>query len=201
MYREANAWQSTFFAPHDVEGLIDLFGGNENFEAKLDTLFSLPWNRKHIARNISSFIGQYCHGNQPAHNFPYLYYFVGKQEKSQYLLDTIMNHYYGVGEHGLALCGMDDAGEMSSWFVYNAMGFYPFSPADVDYIITVPLFDEVKFKIPGYNDFKITRIGSGRRMTGLTLNGKEIKNYKLLHEDIRKGGELLINLTNFHATK
>lgn len=193
MYREANAWQSTFFAPHDVEGLIELFGGKDNFEAKLDSLFSVPWNRKHIARNISSFIGQYCHGNQPDHNYPYLYYFAGKQEKSQKILDTLMNHFYGVGEHGLALCGMDDAGEMSSWYVFNAMGFYPFSPADDEYIISVPLFERVDIRAPGAALFTIKRNTKGRKIESLSLNGNKLEGYKLSHQRLREGGVLEIN--------
>ncbi|MFW5754649.1 MAG: GH92 family glycosyl hydrolase, partial [Marinilabiliaceae bacterium] len=91
MYREANAWQSTFFAPHDTEGLVGLFGSEEAFEEKLDSLYSVPWNGNYIARNVASFIGQYCHGNQPAHGFPFLYHFIDKPEKSQEILDNIMN--------------------------------------------------------------------------------------------------------------
>src|SRR5690606_11959884 len=90
MYREANAWQSSFFAPHDTERLVSLYPNKEAFERQLDRLFSIPWNPKHIAWNINSFIGQYCHGNQPDHGFPYLYYWVGKPEKSQAILNEIM---------------------------------------------------------------------------------------------------------------
>lgn len=192
MYREANAWQSTFFAPHDVEGLIELFGGEEHLEAKLDSLFTIPWNRERIARNISSFIGQYCHGNQPDHNYPYLYYFVGKQEKSQEILDTLMNHYYGVGEHGWALSGMDDAGEMSSWYVFNAMGFYPFSPADDEYIVTVPLFERIDIQAPDAAVFSIRKNNQGRKITGLKLNSNKLEGYKLSHKHLRERGILEI---------
>ena len=129
MYREANAWQSTFFAPHDPQGLIELFSSKQAFENKLDSLFSIPWSG-HEADNISGFIGQYCQGNQPDHSFPYMYYFINKQEKSQVILDSIMNHFYDMGKDKLAYAGMDDAGEMSSWYVFNAIGLYPFSPAD-----------------------------------------------------------------------
>ena len=110
MYREANAWQSSFFAPHDTKGLIGLYKSKEDFEKQLDLLFSIPWNPNYIADNINCFLGQYCQGNQPDHGFPFLYYFVGKQEKSQAVLNTIMSRFYGMGEEGLALCGMDDCG-------------------------------------------------------------------------------------------
>ena len=109
-----NAWQSSFFAPHDTEGLIKLYPSKAAFEQQLDKLFSIPWNPKHIAMNINSFIGQYCHGNQPDHGYPYLYYWVGKPEKSQAILNEIMQRFYGMDD-GLTLCGMDDAGEMSSY--------------------------------------------------------------------------------------
>src|SRR5450759_1993785 len=176
MYREANAWQSSFFAPHDTKGLIRLYKSKEDFEKQLDLLFSIPWNPNYIAQNINCFIGQYCHGNQPDHGFPYLYYFVGKQEKSQAVLETIMDRFYGMGEEGLALCGMDDAGEMSSWYVFNAIGIYPYSPADEDYIVSVPLFDEADVKL---NDktFTILKKNSGRKITGITYDNQKIDGY------------------------
>jgi predicted alpha-1,2-mannosidase len=191
MYREANAWQSTFFAPHDVDGLIGLYPSKAAFERQLDRLFTIPWNPKHIARNVSSFIGQYCHGNQPDHNFPYLYYFVDKQEKSQQILDRIMSRFYGMGEYGLALCGMDDAGEMSSWYVFNAIGFYPFSPADVEYIISVPIFDRVELKL---NDAVCTIIksGTGPKIRDITYDGKKIDGYFITDQELKKGKQLVI---------
>ena len=143
MYREANAWQSSFFAPHDVQGLIGLYKSKEDFENKLDQFFTIPWNGVE-ADNLTGFIGQYCQGNQPDHSVPFMYYFVGKQEKSQALLNKIMDRFYDMGKDKLAYAGMDDAGEMSSWYVFNAIGIYPFSPADEDYIISVPLFDKVQ---------------------------------------------------------
>src|SRR3546814_20433549 len=75
MYREANAWQVSFYVPHDMPGLVELYGGKQNFEEKLDSLFTIPWNPRYIARNVSSFVGQYCHGNQPGHEAPFAYYF------------------------------------------------------------------------------------------------------------------------------
>lgn len=194
MYREANAWQSTFFVPHDVPGLIELYGGREKIGAKLDSLFTIPWNSQYIARNVSGFIGQYCHGNQPDHSTPYLYYYLDQQEKAQHILDTIMNHYYGIGEEGLALCGMDDAGEMSSWYVFNAMGFYPFSPADDDYIITVPMFSEILLQMPDSKPFRITRNGEGKKIGDVALNGKQLPGFKLLHSQMKGGGELVISV-------
>jgi predicted alpha-1,2-mannosidase len=193
MYREANAWQSSFYAPHDVEGLIGLYKSPADFEAKLDSLFTIPW-KGYEAYNFSGFIGQYCHGNQPDHNFPYLYYFVGKQEKSQAILDTLMNHFYGMGKEGLALAGMDDAGEMSSWYVFNAIGLYPFSPADVDYIVSVPLFDKVAVTLGDGVRFTIRKEKHGRKIAGLTYGGQKIDGWFISHTALKQGKELVVAL-------
>ncbi|TAN17385.1 MAG: glycoside hydrolase family 92 protein [Chitinophagaceae bacterium] len=197
MYREANAWQSTFYVPQDVQGLIDLFGSKKRFEAKLDSLFSLHWDPGYIARNISCFVGQYCQGNQPDHNFPFLYYFVGEQQKTQKILNCIMTNLYGIGKQGLALPGMDDAGEMSSWYVFNAMGFYPFSPADTYYLVTVPVFDKVKLKLKGHPSFVIKRQGGGTKIEGITLNGEKLKSLRIYHRQIERGGLLRIEAYSF----
>ena len=190
MYREANAWQSSFFAPHDVKGLIGLYNSSDDFEHQLDLLFSIPWKGIE-AYNISGFIGQYCHGNQPDHNFPFLYYFVNKQEKSQVLLDSIMNHFYGMGKEKLAYAGMDDAGEMSSWYVFNAVGLYPFSPADPEYIISVPLFDKVEF-YTGENKFTIIKRNAGKKIDNITYRNKNIDGYFIPDSELKKGGNLII---------
>jgi len=192
MYREANAWQSSFFAPHDTEGLIGLYKSKADFEQQLDSLFTIPWNPNYIAENINSFIGQYCQGNQPDHGFAYLYYFVGKQEKSQAILNKIMSRFYGMGDDGLALSGMDDAGEMSSWYVFNAIGLYPYSPADPKYIVSVPLFQRTTFRLNEGKTLTILKKNSGERITNITYGGQEIEGYFVNHSDIEAGKELVI---------
>jgi putative alpha-1,2-mannosidase len=192
MYREANAWESSFFAPHDTEGLIGLYKSKADFEKQLDQFFTIPWNPNYIAMNINSFIGQYCQGNQPDHGFAYLYYFVGKQEKSQAILNTIMDRFYGMGKDGLALSGMDDAGEMSSWYVFNAIGFYQYSPADTQYIVSVPLFDKVAIHLGNNKVFTIVKKGTGNRITSLTYAGHTVNGYFLPHSELAKGKELVI---------
>lgn len=192
MYREANAWQSTFFAPHDPQGLIELFGSKENFELKLDSLFTIPWGG-YEAHNMSGFIGQYCHGNQPDHNFPHLYHFIDKPEKSQIMLDSCMNHFYGMGKHGLALCGMDDAGEMSSWYVLNAIGLYTFSPADPEYLVSVPLFDTVTLTLTLNNKvFTIEKKNKSRELDSILYDGKPLGGFFISHDQILKGEKLEI---------
>lgn len=192
MYREANAWQVSFFAPHDMQGLIALYGGEKQFEEKLDSLFTVPWNPEHIARNVSSFIGQYCHGNQPDHEAPFSYHFIGKPEKSQQVIDSILNNFYGVGEHGLALCGMDDAGEMSSWYVFGALGLYPFSPADDECIVTVPLFDQVRWRLDNGKELIINKPEGGRNLKEIRVDDKPLNGYFASHDLFRNGGEISV---------
>ncbi|SDH47644.1 GH92 family glycosyl hydrolase [Chitinophaga filiformis] len=192
MYREANAWQVSFFAPHDMKGLIDLYGGPKGFESKLDSLFTVPWNPHYIARNVETMIGQYCHGNQPDHEAPFAYYFIGKPEKSQKMIDTILNSLYGIGDDGIALCGMDDAGEMSAWYVFSSSGLYTFSATDPEYLVTVPLFDEVTWKTSTGKRLTLTKKGKGRALTAIKVNGKEQKGYFVPHDLFRNGGKIEI---------
>ena len=189
MYREANAWQLSFFVPHDMEGLVALYPSEKAFEQKLDSLFTLPWNPKHIARNVSGFLGQYCHGNQPDHEAPFAYYFIDKPEKSQHIIDTLLEDYYGVGPTGLAFSGMDDAGEMSALYVFAASGLYPLSPADNEYLVSLPIFDRVKWNL-GRNSFEITKAGTSRNLKQIQYNGKAIDRYFIDQEQLMQGGIL-----------
>lgn len=192
MYREANAWNALFFAPHDPEGMIGLYPSKEAVDAKLDSLFSEPW-RGYEAHNLTGFIGNYCHGNQPGHSIPYTYYFIGKQEKAQCVLDSLMNHYYDMGADKLAYAGMDDAGEMSSWYVLNAIGLYTYSPADAEYLVTVPLFDKVTFDLDG-RPFTIVKKGDGRKITDISYGGHKIDGYFISHDLLKEGKELVITV-------
>ena len=190
MYREANAWQLSFYVPQDMSGLVSLYGGKERFEEKLDSLFTLPWNPDHIARNVSSFIGQYCHGNQPDHEAPFSYYFIDKPEKSQAIIDDILENFYGIGEDGNALSGMDDAGEMSAWYVFSALGLYPLSPADANYIVTVPIFDEVRWRTGNDKELIILKPNEGRKLKGIKINKQLEEKYFISHDLFKSGGEI-----------
>ncbi|MCO6149702.1 GH92 family glycosyl hydrolase [Flavobacterium sp. NRK1] len=190
MYREANAWQVSFYVPHDMKGLVKLYGGEKAFEAKLDTLFTKPWNPDYIAWNISGFIGQYCHGNQPDHEAPFSYYFVNKPEKSQKRIDQILDTMYGIGPEKLAMCGMDDAGEMSSWYVFGALGLYPLSPADPEYIVTVPIFKEVDWTMPTGKKLTITNPNGKRDLKSIKVNGSKINGYFISHDLFKNGGKI-----------
>ena len=190
MYREANAWQSLFFAPHDPEGMLALYPSYEAVEKKLDSLFTEPW-RGYEAHNMTGFIGNYCHGNQPDHSVPFTYYFIGKQEKAQFYLDSIMERFYDMGADKLAYSGMDDAGEMSAWYVFTAMGLYTYSPADPSYIVSVPLFDKIDFTLDG-KPFTIKKDGKGRKIIAITCGGEKIDGWFISHEKLKEGKELVI---------
>ncbi|MCF0175703.1 MAG: glycoside hydrolase family 92 protein [Bacteroidales bacterium] len=192
MYREANAWNVLFYPPHDPMGVIGLYPGKKAVEAKLDSLFTEPW-RGYEVENLTGFIGQYCHGNQPGHNIPYAYYFIDKQEKSQHYINQILDTMYDMGKEGLAYSGMDDAGEMSSWYVFNAIGLYTYSPADPEYIVTVPIFDEVEFSFANGKTLKIVRRGNGEKIRSITCGGRPVRGYFVQDSELKKGDTLVIN--------
>ncbi len=190
MYREANGWNQIFYAPHDPLGILALYPSAEAVEAKLDSLFTEPYIGLEVS-NLTGFIGNYRHGNQPGHNIPYTYYFIDRQEKSQAVLDSIMNRFYDMGPERLAYGGMDDAGEMSAWFVLNAIGLYTYSPADAEYIVSVPLFDKVTFTLPE-NTFTIVREGDGKKITAITYGGEPVDGYFITHDKLTQGKTLKI---------
>lgn len=194
MYREANAWQSLFFAPHDIEGMIALYPNHNAVEQKLDSLFTEPWGGYEV-HNLTGFIGNYCHGNQPAHSIPYTYYFVNQQEKAQCVLDSIMDRFYDMGAEKLAYAGMDDAGEMSAWYVFNAIGLYTYSPADAEYIVSVPLFDEVRFTLGDNKRFTIKKEGTGQKIDRITYDGEPVEGWFIDHDRLTSGKELVISTT------
>ncbi|MBC7400441.1 MAG: glycoside hydrolase family 92 protein [Mucilaginibacter sp.] len=189
MYREANAWQASFFVPQDTKGLIALHKSPKDFELKLDSLFTIPWGG-YAKDNLSCFLGQFCMGNQPDFNYPYLYYFVNKPEKSQAILTKLLSDYYGMGPERLALAGMDDYGSLTGWYVFNAMGIYPYSPSDPEYIVSVPIFDKVEMQLGSGKTFTITKKGGGKNISKLTVGGKPLKGWFINYDDMSKGKAL-----------
>jgi predicted alpha-1,2-mannosidase len=192
MYREANAWQASFFVPHDTKGLISLYKSPRDFELKLDSLFSIPWGG-YAKDNLSVFLGQFCMGNQPNFNYPYLYYFVNKPEKSQAILTKLLSDYFGMGPEGLALAGMDDYGSLTGWYVLNAMGIYPYSPTDPEFIVSVPIFDKIEMQLDGGKKFTIVKKGAGKNIDRITIGGKPLKGWFVQYDDMRQGKELVIH--------
>ena len=191
MYREANAWNVLFYPPHDPEGVLALYPDAKTVEEKLDSLFTEPW-RGYEVENMTGFIGQYCHGNQPGHHIPYTYCFIGRQEKCQFYLDEIMDRFYDMGDEGLAYAGMDDAGEMSAWYVLNAIGLYTYSPADPEYLVTVPIFDEVAFTQADGKVLTIRKKGRGPRIRSVRYQGRKLPSLFFPDADLKQGGTLVI---------
>jgi predicted alpha-1,2-mannosidase len=141
-YTEANAWQYNFFVPQDVKGLIEVYGGKAKFEAKLDEMFSTSSKTDGREQaDITGLIGQYAHGNEPSHHMAYLYNFIGKPEKTEQKVIQIIDEMYSNKPDGLS--GNEDCGQMSAWYVFSAMGFYPFCPGENKYAKGKSIFDEV----------------------------------------------------------
>ncbi len=193
MYREANAWEASFFVPQDTAGLIGLYKSPSDFEQKIDTLFTDPW-KGYAVDNLSCFLGQFCMGNQPDFNYPYLYYFLNKPEKSQAILTRLLLHYFGMGPEGLALPGMDDQGSLTGWYVFNAMGIYPYSPADPEYIVSVPIFDKVMITLGNGKKFTIEKRGKGNNIDKITIDGRTVGGWFVTHEDMLQGKHMDIYL-------
>ena len=192
MYRESNAWNNLFYPPHDLKGMIGLYPSKKAIETKLDSLFTEPW-RGYEVENLTGFLGNYCHGNQPGHSIPYMYALIGKQDKTQAVLNYIMDNFYDMGSDGLALAGMDDAGEMTSWYVLNAIGIYTYSPADPEYFVSVPLFDKTEFRLGDGRTFTIRRNGTGRHIESVLCGGKKLKGWFVGHDQLAAGG-LVVNV-------
>ncbi len=197
-YTEANAWQYNFFVPHDVKGLIDLYGGNENFVKKLDGLFNeMNKLEGRFQPDISGMIGQYAHGNEPSHNFAYLYNHAGASWKTQERVREIMQKMYTSKPDGL--CGNDDCGQMSAWYVFSAMGFYPVTPGQNTYAIGSPIFEKVTINLENGKKFVIKADKVSERNKYIqfaSLNGKVYENSYLTHEQIMKGGKIIFMMND-----
>ncbi len=195
-YTEANAWQYSFYVPHDLEGLMILLGGRERFSQKLDALFSA--DSKTTGRDqadISGLIGQYAHGNEPSHHMAYLYDFAAEPWKTQALVHRICKEFYLDNPEGLI--GNEDCGQMSSWFVMSSMGFYPVTPGSNVYAIGTPLFPRTTIKLENGKSFVVraNRLSEANYyIQSATLNGKPYPKCYLNHSDLMKGGEFVFNM-------
>ncbi|MFT6204881.1 MAG: putative alpha-1,2-mannosidase [Spirosomataceae bacterium] len=192
-YVEGNAWQWTWFVPHDVPGLVNLMGGKDKFTAKLDELFSTSseLSGDETSADITGLIGQYAHGNEPSHHITHLYNFVEQPWKTQKLTDQIMKSLYFNNPDGLS--GNEDCGQMSAWYILNAMGFYSFCPGTTTYSVGRPLFDKVSINLPDGRKFHIVAKNNGSEnlyIQSLQLNGKAIDKPFFEHSDIINGGTL-----------
>jgi predicted alpha-1,2-mannosidase len=190
-YTEGNAWQYLWFVPHDVYGLMDLLGGQKAFANKLDQLFTLPYMGESTVGDVSGLIGDYAHGNEPCHHVAYLYNYAAEPWKTQKLIHQIDRDFYKTTPDGYI--GNEDAGQMSAWYVFSAMGFYPVNPAGGVYVFGSPLLEEAVLNLENGNRFTITAEGLNEKniyIQKVYLNGKPYDNVWLKHEDIIAGGTL-----------
>ena len=195
-YTEANSWQYSLFVPQDTDGLIDLLGGRDSLENWLDRLFTV--SSETSGRNqadITGLIGQYAHGNEPSHHMAYLYNFTKSPWKGQEKIGQIMHSLYNSNPDGLS--GNEDCGQMSSWYVLSAMGFYSFAPGSDVYLTGTPMLDSAKLHLENGNDFAMKRINyiaGNVYVKAIFLNGDKLNRNFIYHHEIMNGGELLFEM-------
>lgn len=194
-YTEGNAWQYTWHVQHDVPGLIALFGGEEPFLNKLDSLFTLKLETTQA--DVTGLIGQYAHGNEPSHHVTYLYALAGRPERTQELIREIFDTQYSPKPNGL--CGNDDCGQMSAWYMFSAMGFYPVNPVSGEYVFGAPQLSEFVLHLADGKTFTIKAEGlseANKYVKSITLNGEPYTKNFISHADIVKGGTLVYQMTD-----
>ena len=196
-FTEGNSWQYTWHVMHDPEGLISLFGGKEKFAERLDMLFTLPERVEGQGEvsDVSGLIGQYAHGNEPSHHTAYFFQYAGKPRRTAEIVREVFDKFYLNKPDGL--CGNDDCGQMSAWYVFSAMGFYPFNPCGGEYVIGAPQLPEVEISLPGDKKFKVVANGLSKKnkyVKSVKLNGKPLEGFKITHDQVMAGGELVFEM-------
>ncbi|MBQ5751883.1 MAG: GH92 family glycosyl hydrolase [Bacteroidaceae bacterium] len=185
---ESNAWHYMWSVQHNIDGLIALVG-KERFAAKLDSMFThTPANNAELPIFSTGMIGQYAHGNEPSHHVAYLFSRIGQPQKTRKYVRQIMKEMYRNTPNGL--CGNEDCGQMSAWYVMSAMGFYPVDPCGGEHELGAPLFSKVKLKLPNGNSFTIKTGKEAGKNRKVLLNGRKIKGTTISHKDIINGGVL-----------
>jgi len=179
---EGTPWQYNWYVPQDVEGLIELMGGKEKFNQTLDAFFA---------------DGQYWHGNEPGHQIPFMYTYSGEPWKSTKEVRNILKTEYGTGPGGLS--GNDDSGQMSAWYVFGAIGFYPVCPSLPEYAVSGPVFEKVTIKLGNGKTLVLSAPGNSEKncyVKSIRFNGNLIDNYKFSHFDIMNGGTIDFEMTD-----
>lgn len=188
---EGNAWQYMWFVPQNPDGLIQLLGGRKGFLRKLDENFSLTATSGEVNGNASGFIGQYAHGNEPSHHTVYLYNFAGRPERTQELVEQVRSTFYSEKPCGYA--GNDDCGQMSAWYIFSSLGFYPFNAGAAEYVIGTPLFTRATLHLAGGKTFTIEakdKTPERIHVKSVRLNGVPVRDWRLQHSQIVAGGTL-----------
>ncbi|MEH6307410.1 GH92 family glycosyl hydrolase [Olivibacter sp. CPCC 100613] len=197
---EGNAWNFSLYVPHDPEAMMTNMGGKKRLSRYLDSLFSMHLPDEFFAHTEDitrdGIIGNYVHGNEPSHHVAYLYNITGEPWKSQQKIRMILKHQYHNGADGLG--GNDDCGQMSAWFIFSSLGFYPVAPASDEYWLGSPAVQDAKLQLGNGQMLAIKAINQSEKnvfVKKVTLNGKEIKDYKIKHADLIKGGELIFYMS------
>jgi predicted alpha-1,2-mannosidase len=197
-YTEGNAWQYTWLVPHDIQGLLNLFGSNEAFTQKLDSLFLVQGDLgKNASPDISGLIGQYAHGNEPSHHVLYVYPYIGQPWKAADLIRRVLSELYHDEPAGIS--GNEDVGQMSAWYILSALGFYQVEPAGGKYIFGSPIVDGAIIKVKDGKTFEIVagnNSAENKYIQGVSLNGKRYDKYYIDFKDIENGGILEFTMGN-----
>jgi predicted alpha-1,2-mannosidase len=197
-YTEANSWQYSFYVPQDITGFMNLLGGKQALENQLDNLFMAK--NETSGRNqadITGLIGQYAHGNEPSHHMAYLYNFVNKPHKTQEKVRQILTELYQNSPDGIS--GNEDCGQMSAWYIFSSLGFYPVTPGSNQYIIGSPLFEKATINLENGKSFTIQAKNSSsenKYIKSIKLNGKNYEFSYINHQDIINGGNLVFEMTH-----
>jgi len=200
---EGNAWNYGLYVPHQLDKMVKMMGGKERFSQHLDSLFTMELDDKYIAKHEDitrdGIIGNYVHGNEPGHHIPYLYNWTGKAYKTQERVRMIMDTMYGPGVEGL--CGNDDAGQMSAWYIFSSLGFYPVTPGSDRYALGSPNVKNAILNLENGNTLKIQTINQAKEnvyVKSLKINGKTIERNYILHSEIMNGGTFVFEMSSKH---
>lgn len=198
---EGNAWNYGLYVPQNIDTMIAMMGGKECFSRHLDSLFTMQLEDKYIEKNEDitrdGIIGNYVHGNEPGHHIPYLYNWTGKPHKTQERVRMIMDTMYGASIEGL--CGNDDAGQMSAWYIFSSLGFYPVTPGSAEYALGSPLVKKATIHLENGKSIEIiakNQALENKYVKRVTVNGKIPEGNKLQHEDIVNGGCIIFEMTD-----
>ncbi len=199
-YAEGNAWQYLWLVPQDVPGLMALLGGEKSFVEKLDKFFTLKAEATdEVLVDLTGLIGQYAHGNEPSHHIAYLYAYAGQQWKTAEKVRYIMKEFYHDQPDGII--GNEDCGQMSAWYIFSSLGFYPVLPASGNYVIGSPLFDKVTVNLENGKKFVVETVNNSNKniyIQKVELNGRDYNQSYIRHQDILTGGTLRITMGSKH---
>jgi predicted alpha-1,2-mannosidase len=198
---EGNAWNYGLYVPHNIERMVDIMGGKERMSEHLDSLFAMDIDDKYIEQTEDitrdGIIGNYVHGNEPGHHIPYLYNWTGHPEKTQSRIRMIMESMYGPNVDGL--CGNDDAGQMSAWYIFSSLGFYPVTPGSPYYALGSPLLKKAVIHLENGKTLTIIAKNQSREnvyVSSVSVNGKILEGNLLSHQDIINGGEIVFEMSD-----